>query len=84
MRFIHFAFEIQRALGTTSTQLINWIHPHGMEMRQGGTSLKKVCQLAAEGKMFDDSSLLFKMFEPMLLSRAQRGTNNIYDTVRQR
>lgn len=52
-----------------------------MELRQTGTSLKKVCQLAAEGKMSDDSSPLFKMFEPMLLSRVKHGTRNVYDTV---
>lgn len=73
--------DFQRALSVTSAHLVSWVHPNGVELRQAGVSLRQICQLAAEGKMSDDSSILFRRFEPMLLSRIRYGSANVYDKV---
>ncbi|VDK60317.1 unnamed protein product [Gongylonema pulchrum] len=57
--------------------LVSWVHPRGAELRQAGISLRRICELAARGKMTDDSSMLFRRFEPMLLSRVRHGTANL-------
>lgn len=71
----------QRSLKVTSATLVSWIHPNGAALYQSGVNLRKICDLAAEGKMTDSSSMLFRRFEPMLLSRIRHGTGDVYDKV---
>ncbi|VDO35081.1 unnamed protein product [Onchocerca flexuosa] len=73
--------KIERSLNVTSANLVSWVHPNGTALYQSGVSLRKICDLAAEGKMTDESSILFRRFEPMLLSRIRNGTANVYDKV---
>ncbi|CAG9534929.1 unnamed protein product [Cercopithifilaria johnstoni] len=73
--------KIERSLNVTSANLISWIHPNGAELYQSGVSLREICDLAAEGKMTDNSSMLFRRFEPMLLSRIRHGTGDVYNKL---
>uniref|UniRef100_A0A915C1I3 DNA ligase IV n=1 Tax=Parascaris univalens TaxID=6257 RepID=A0A915C1I3_PARUN len=72
--------NVERCLGIASSTILNWVHENGNEMRKAGASLEKVCQLAARGESLDASDILFRMFEPMLLSRIKQGSN-IYDKL---
>uniref|UniRef100_A0A915Q309 DNA ligase IV n=1 Tax=Setaria digitata TaxID=48799 RepID=A0A915Q309_9BILA len=73
--------KIERSLGVTSSHLLNWVHSNGVALYQSGVSLRKICNLAMEGKITDNSSMLFRCFEPMLLSRIRHGTGNVYDKL---
>ncbi|VDN01595.1 unnamed protein product [Thelazia callipaeda] len=73
--------KIERALHVTSTLLVNWVHPNGSALYHSGTSLHEICILAAENKISNTSSILFRRFEPMLLSRIGHGTGNVYDKL---
>ncbi|MCP9257530.1 DNA ligase 4 [Dirofilaria immitis] len=76
-----FVRKIERSLNVTSASLVSWVHPNGAALYQSGVSLRKICDLATEGKMTDDSTMLFRRFEPMLLSRIRHGTSNVYDKL---
>ncbi|VDO09871.1 unnamed protein product [Brugia timori] len=71
--------KIERSLKVTSSSLVSWIHPNGATLYQSGVSLREICDLAAEGKITNNSSMLFRRFEPMLLSRIRHGTGDVYD-----
>ncbi|KAL4003702.1 ATP dependent DNA ligase domain family protein [Acanthocheilonema viteae] len=73
--------KIERSLKVTSANLVSWIHPNGTALYQSGISLREICDLAAEGKIADNSSMLFRRFEPMLLSRIRHGTGDVYDKL---
>lgn len=73
--------KIERSLKVTSSSLVSWIHPNGATLYQSGVSLREICNLAAEGKMTNNSSMLFRRFEPMLLSRIRHGTGDVYDKL---
>lgn len=74
--------SVERCLGVPSSTIINWLHPNANQMRQAGTSLERICELCAEGKVEDDSCLLFRMFEPMLLARVRHG-NDVFEKLKQ-
>ncbi|EFO22713.2 hypothetical protein LOAG_05773 [Loa loa] len=73
--------KIERSLKVTSANLVSWIHPNGAALYQSGVSLRKICDLIVEGKMTDNSSMLFRRFEPMLLSRIRHGSGDVYDKL---
>uniref|UniRef100_A0A0R3RIX4 DNA ligase IV n=1 Tax=Elaeophora elaphi TaxID=1147741 RepID=A0A0R3RIX4_9BILA len=73
--------KIERSLKVKSANLVSWIHPNGAALYQSGFSLREICDLAMEGKMTDNSSMLFRRFEPMLLARIRHGTGDVYDKL---
>uniref|UniRef100_A0A1I8EDS4 DNA ligase IV n=1 Tax=Wuchereria bancrofti TaxID=6293 RepID=A0A1I8EDS4_WUCBA len=73
--------RIERSLKVTSSSLLSWIHPNGATLYQSGVSLRKICDLVVEGKMTDNSNMLFRRFEPMLLARIRHGTGDVYDKL---
>uniref|UniRef100_A0A0N5AY72 DNA ligase IV n=1 Tax=Syphacia muris TaxID=451379 RepID=A0A0N5AY72_9BILA len=75
--------SVEECLAVSPAVIINCVHPHANQLRLSGTSLERICELTAENKLRDESSLLFRPFEPMLLSRVKSSSNecfvNVYD-----